>query len=245
MDGLNSPEVWYKSLPVITKIMLTTIFIVTVMTRFGMFSPVVLILDMDLVIKKLHVWRLFTDYLFLGSFGFPWLVNMYLFSHFSTRLENNEIFQNRGGGDYLFFIVLQMLLISALSFILNYPTGAPMNAPSLIFAIIYYWSKREPYGFVSYYGFNIQSFQLPFALMFLNVLLGASIWTDLMGLLSAHAYFFVREVVPVEYNYDVIKCPYFIHYIVNYVASQTQPGGATTRGPVPPRNNWGGGQRLG
>ena len=45
---------------------------------------------------------------------------------------------------------------------------------------------------VSLWGFRVQAYQLPFALIIMNVLMGGSIWGDVMGLFTGHLYHFLR-----------------------------------------------------
>ena len=40
--------------------------------------------------------------------------------------------------------------------------------------------------------------------------MGNPIWNDLLGLASAHIYYFLKEVCPQEYGREVIKTPQFM-----------------------------------
>nr|AHL28475.1 Der1 [Chromera velia] len=228
MDPPNTPENWYKNLPIVTKIIVTTIFIVTVAVVLGLFTPAIMLLDFGLITARLHLWRLFTNFFWLGGFSIHWIFQMYFLCHFSTRLENNEVFKQEPG-DYLFFILIQMLTLDVLSLVLEWPRGMPVLGPSLSFAIIYYWSKREPFSYLSYWGFSLQSYQFPFALMFLNILMGGSVWTDLLGLASGHLYYFVKEILPGQYDISFISTPGFLHSAVQTVAEKVQPRGNVIR----------------
>ncbi|CAK0850308.1 unnamed protein product [Prorocentrum cordatum] len=122
------------------------------------------------------------------------MIQMYFFSSFSSKLEHNEIFNMPG--DYIFFLIVQILLLDVSSLVMAWPTGFPMLGPPLIFAIMYYWSRREPYAMLSFFGFSIKGYQFPFFMLLFQVLMGGSIWTDLLGLASGHTYYFLKEVVP-------------------------------------------------
>lgn len=147
------------------------------------------------------------------------MFQLYFFSSFSSKLERNEIFEQPG--DYLFFLLVQTLLLDVFSLVLQWPVGIPMLGPALIFSIIYYWSRREPYQVLSFFGFSIKGFQFPFALMFFQLLMGGSIWIDLLGLASGHIYYFLKEVVPGEYQYTLIKTPSFITNFMRHYQSPT------------------------
>lgn len=255
----NTPEQWYKNLPILTRIGLTTIFGVTVLVQLEILNPGLLVLNWPLVVNKLQVWRLLTCVTFFGKFSFQFMFQLYFFSSFSSKLEQNEIFTRPG--DYLFFLLVQILLLCVLSLALAWPTGLPMLGPSLTFAIIYYWSRREPYAMLSFFSFAIKGYQFPFCLIFFQMLIGGSIWGDVLGLAAGHIYYFLAEVVPQEYGRTLIKTPNFLvnlmsHYMAAPAAGRVGgthgfggAGGAAARPnappPPPPPRFGGAGHRLG
>lgn len=237
----NTPEQWYKNLPILTRCILTAIFGVTVLVQLDILNPMLLYLNWPLVINQLQIWRLLSSVFFFGTFSFGFLFQLYFFSSFSTKLETNEVFAQPG--DYLFFLLFEILLLDAISLVLAWPTGVPMLGPSLVFSIIYYWSRREPYAMLNFFSFNIKGFQFPFALVFFQLLIGGNIWNDLLGLAAGHVYYFLKEVVPAEYGHTLIKTPYFlISFMSKYT---TGPAGAAGAPPPPPPRFGGGGHRLG
>jgi len=255
----NTPEQWYKNLPILTRIGLTAIFGVTLLVQLEILNPMLLSLNWPLIINKLQVWRLLTSVFFFGTFSFQFLFQLYFFSSFSSKLESNEIFKEPG--DYLFFLLTQILLLDVISLVLAWPVGFPMLGPSLVFAILYYWSRREPYATMNFFSFTIKGYQFPFALVLFQLLIGGNIWMDLLGLASGHVYYFLKEVVPAEYGHTLIKTPYFLKRLMaQYTSggSRGTGGGATGRpagaagggpanpGPPPPPPRFGGaGHRLG
>eukprot|EP01066_Platyproteum_vivax_P008070 Platyproteum_vivax@DN3317_c0_g1_i1.p1 len=248
---MSTPEQWYKSLPIVTRVGLTACFVMTLVSSLGLLSPITIILNWQLVLHKFQIWRILTNVLYLGPFGFPFLMNIYFFVIFSTKLERNEIFLP--AGDYLFFIILQTIALDLVSLLVEWPTGLPTLAPSLIFAIMYYWSRREPFAVLNYWGFEIKGSQFPFVIMFVSLLMGNSLWLDLLGLFTAHLYFFVRETVADEYNVFLIHTPGFLRRLMLRVEGRSvqpdtraaaaggPPGGGGGGGP----NFTGAGQRLG
>lgn len=191
-----------------TRTFVTSIFVVTVLVTLGIMDPYLLVLDWTMIVNKFHIWRLATCVLFFGPFSMQWMFQMYFLTSFGTKLENNEIFASPG--DFPFFVCFNLILLSIISVILAWPTGMPLLGPSLVFSMIYYWSRREPYAQLSFFSFSIQGFQFPFVLMFFGMLMGNPIWNDLLGLASAHIYYFLKEVCPQEYGREVIKTPQFM-----------------------------------
>eukprot|EP00922_Rhytidocystis_sp_ex-Travisia-forbesii_P018939 GHVS01028124.1.p1 GENE.GHVS01028124.1~~GHVS01028124.1.p1 ORF type:complete len:296 (-),score=38.51 GHVS01028124.1:313-1164(-) len=206
MDEANSPEAWYRRLPPITKWIMTATFVVTMLFVLNLLSPALLVLDMRLVVGRLHVWRLFTNFLVIGRFSFGWLLHMYLFCQFSTKLEQSAVFEQHVSG-YLHFILFQMLCLDLFSACLYYPTGLPQLGTSLLFAILYYWSRREPYAHVGMWGFTVEAYKFPFVLMLLDLMMGNSLMSDIFGLLSGHIYYFLRELWPADGGPNLLETP--------------------------------------
>lgn len=121
----NTPEAVFKEMPPITRAILVGTFGVTLFFVLGLLNVQWILLDWVLVTKKLHIWRLFTDYLFVGPFSFSWLFHAYFFVTFSSKLESHPSFSSRliGHGGYLYFVCLQMIALDVISLIFYPPTG--------------------------------------------------------------------------------------------------------------------------
>jgi len=207
----------------------------------GILNPELITLNWLLVINKFHLWRLITCCFFLGKFSFNFLFQLYFWVTFSSKLENNELMQQPG--DYVWFLLIVIVLLCVISLLLAWPVGLPMLGPSLIFAVLYYWSRREPYAELNMMSFAIKGYQFPFVMMMFTLLMGGSIWGDLLGLAAGHVYYFCREIMPQTYGINIISTPGFLaRAMVKY---QPQAPGAPP--PVAPQRPLfqGGGQRLG
>jgi Derlin-2/3 len=260
---MQTPEEWYKGLPLLTRIGLTTFFMTTILTMVGLLNPRDLVLDWPTVINKLQVWRLFTSVIYFGKFGFPFMFQMYFFTSFSQKLERGEV-MTALPGNYLFFLLFQILSLDIVSLVLAWPTGLPLLGTSLTFSIIYYYSRLEPDQEMVFYSFKVKGYQLPFALLAFTLLMGGDIWADVLGLASGHIFFFLKEVVKKEYGMVLLTTPSFLNsFMAPYVAGTGgsgggggnrfggfgggggQGGGAPPRPPGRPMAFTGGGQRLG
>ena len=73
---MSSPGDWYQSLPPVCKAWGTACFACTLFSQFGLVDLRNLYLDWALVSSKFHVWRLLTNFCFLGKFSFPFLMRM-------------------------------------------------------------------------------------------------------------------------------------------------------------------------
>eukprot|EP00382_Lankesteria_abbotti_P002498 CAMPEP_0113849788 /NCGR_PEP_ID=MMETSP0372-20130328/3387_1 /TAXON_ID=340204 /ORGANISM="Lankesteria abbotti" /LENGTH=281 /DNA_ID=CAMNT_0000819741 /DNA_START=136 /DNA_END=981 /DNA_ORIENTATION=+ /assembly_acc=CAM_ASM_000359 len=211
----NSPEAWFKNMPKLTRVMACATFAVTVFSVLQLIDITLLLLNWQFVIERLQIWRLFTDFFFIGKFSFSWIFTMYFLITFSSKLEQNEIFSSSTPGAYLYFILIQMLTLDCVSGLLFWPTGKMVMGPSLHFAIIYYWSRREPWAPVGLWGFTLAAYQFPFALLLLDVLMGGSVWGGLMGLFSGHLYYYLREILPAQHSVDLLsRCPKMLDNLV-------------------------------
>ncbi|PHJ23924.1 der1er1 [Cystoisospora suis] len=201
----NGPEAWFFSLPPVTRAVTCVTFACTLLSAIQLMPAALLILNWQLVFNKLQVWRLLTNVLFIGRFSFGWVLHMYMWTQVSSDLENNAVFVQASKGAYLYFIVLQTLCLDVISLVFFWPTGLQLLGGSLLFAVLYYWSRRESYTPVSIYFLTVQGHQLPFVLLLLHLLMGRDLWPDAIGLLSGHLYYFFREILPAQGGADLLS----------------------------------------
>lgn len=184
------------------------------------------------------MWRLLTSGLYLGGFSFGFVMQLYLFTNFSSKLEESPRLTSVPG-EYAYFLFVVSFLVALFSLLLAWPRGYPLTGSSTIFAIIYYWSRCEPEAPLSIWGFQVKGYQLPFALLFITLLMGGDIWKDILGIAAGHVYHFLKDVVPAEYGSNPLKTPQFFSRFFNKGTVPAEPRAATGRLFM------GGGQRLG
>jgi Derlin-2/3 len=195
-------------------------------------------MNLNSVLIRYHIWRVLSSMLFLGQFSFGFVMQLYFFTHFGSRLETNARFPRPG--DYVYYIFIMATLVSLMSLLVAWPRGYALTGPSVIFAMIYYWSRLEPEAPLSVWGFQVKGFQLPFALIFLSLLMGGDIWKDIVGLAAGHVYYFVKDILPLEYKVDILRTPRFFLLLVNKLSRAPAPAAVPAAGA-----RWGEGRRLG
>lgn len=131
----------------------------------------------------------------------------------------------------------------------------PALGPSLVFALVYLWSRKNANAPVSVWGFRFTGSTLPWVLLAFTVLTGGSPVPDLCGLVTGHLYYFLVEVMRAKYGRSFITTPRFMEALVDQLIGNTiqpvQPpqrpgfGQAQQRPAQPARHNWGQGRRLG
>lgn len=91
----------------------------------------------------------------------------------------------------------------------------------LLFCLMYINSKRNPDIIVSVWGFNVKSIfffnliidaYVPFVFLGLSLITGGDIVCDIMGIISGHIYYFVKDIIPLQYKYDLLITPEFMYF---------------------------------
>lgn len=272
IDDTGGPQAWFQSLPFVTRYWFGAALITTCAGNFGLVSPMKLIYIWDNIWDNFEVWRFLTPFLFVGKFDFNTLMALYMLQNFSQRYETEPYNTGAGGGtaDYVFAIMFGMVM-TFLSFPIIgmvLPTP-PMFARTLMFFVLYTWSKRHPTAPASIWGIQMKAIHLPFAYVALSVLMGG-MYSDLLhGIAVGHLFYFLVDVVPIVYGKDMLHTPQFLidqfgvgAYVAPAPATGRAGGGAVgnntwqapgranppsdpARGPSR-GHSWGsGGQRLG
>jgi len=110
--------------------------------------------------------------------------------------------------DAITMLLVGMGTIMALDTLLPFFFFSPFHGPSLIFMMLYLWSKHNPNSEVGFFGvIRFQAMYLPFALLALDVVQGASLKSGLLGILAGHMYYFLTEVFPRGTGRQLIQTP--------------------------------------
>lgn len=227
---MSSPDEWYRSLPLVTKAYFTAACATTLLLSTGIISALPLYLDHHLVMKRFQLWRLFSNYLFFGQFSMSFVFQIVLLVRYFRELESNYYAGLRGTGDLLFLILFGTVSLNLVSLFV-YPI--PFLGPSLVFMIIYIWSRKDPYRSVVMYGFSFRAWHTPFIFVCISVLLGNSPVMDLMGIGVGHAYYFLHDVVPRVYNTQILQPAedlWFKTFVTRYICWHGEDPGNPTGG---------------
>lgn len=73
---MSSPGDWYQSLPPVCKAWGTACVLCTVGVQLKLINPYDIYLDYPMVFKKFQIWRLVTNFCFLGPFSFPFVIRV-------------------------------------------------------------------------------------------------------------------------------------------------------------------------
>lgn len=132
----NSPEEWYRSLPIITRCYMTGALATTVLIQMDLLPPAMIHLDFEALSSRFEAWRLFSNFLFFGKFGMPFVFSMFFLVRYGRELEAKR-FEGRSA-DFLWCLFLTGMLMVAVSYFLY----SPFLSQSMLSVIVYLWSRE-------------------------------------------------------------------------------------------------------
>lgn len=212
-DDTGGPQDWFKSLPLVTRYWFGGALLATCAGNFGFVSVMKLIYSWDNIWQNFEIWRFLTPFLFIGKFDFNTLMALYMLQTYSQRYETEPYNTGAGGGtaDYVFAMMFGMVMIFLsfpfMNMVLQTP---PIFARTLMFFVLYTWSKRHPTAPVSIWGVQLKAIHLPFATLGLNVLMGGMYSDIVHGIAIGHLFYFLVDVVPIVYGKDFLHTPQFL-----------------------------------
>jgi Derlin-2/3 len=203
----DSVSSWFQSVPMMTKFFMLGTFACGAMVSFGAVNAGTLYFSWPHIRYHFEIWRLFTPFLFAGAFSFPFVMHLWMLYQNCSRYEANPY--NTGGGgssaDMLWMILLSMMVFIVVGYIFDFHDFSD----SILYTMMYVWSRREPNAVLSMWGFKVQSMYLPWVYLLLRMLMGGSILMPLVGVAVGHVYFFAVEVMPLTHGISWVRTPDF------------------------------------
>lgn len=203
MDTWTQLTQSYFEIPVITRCYVTACALTTVAVQLGFVTPFQLYFNPTLIWKNYQFWRLFTTFLFTGSFGFSFLFNITFTYKYCSMLEEGS-FRGRPADFFYMFLFGSVSMIIIGLFVNQLFLGHAFTI-----MLVYIWSRRNPHSRMNFFGLiTFQAPYLPWVLLGVSVLLGSEIMTDLMGISVGHLYYFLEDVAPnLTGGYHFLRTP--------------------------------------
>jgi len=236
---------WWDSMPLVTKYLLASSFILTILPNFGLIPAQYLTLEFYYIWSHFQIWRLITPFFYHGRLGFNFLIHMLFLYQYGKSLEQNT-FAGRMA-DFIYMIIIGGIVILLPALYLGFSSVGM----GLIMMLIYYWARKNPNVKVSFlFGITFQSQYLPWVMCGLSILLGGFPLLELIGIVAGHAYLFLDEICPRVYGLNLIQTPEWLKNLVppqfNRYSGFAPGVGAATTGPSAFRGGhaWGQGRSL-
>uniref|UniRef100_A0A2M4AAI0 Derlin n=1 Tax=Anopheles triannulatus TaxID=58253 RepID=A0A2M4AAI0_9DIPT len=226
----------YLEIPIVTRVYSTACLITTLSVHLDIVTPYQLYFNPKLIFRHFQLWRICTTFLFFGTFGFNFLFNMIFTFRYCRMLEENS-FRGKSSDFVMMFLFGGTVLV-----ILALFANLLFLGQAFTIMLVYVWSRRNPFVRMNFFGvLNFQAPYLPWVLLGFSVLIGNTIWVDLIGIVVGHIYYFLEDVFPNQTGgMKILKTPRILKLLFdevpddpNYVPlPEDQPGGFNWR-----RNN--------
>lgn len=226
---------WFNSLPLVTKIFLVSTLLSGALLTFNFVNPHSFILSWELIINKFHFWRLFTPFIFAGGFSFNFALHTYVLFENCKRYEANPYNTGAGGSsaDFLWMIIFSMGVLLTIGYFFQ----LYILSESILYVIMYVWSRREPDAMLNIFGFKFKSLYLPWVYVAIRLIMGGSITESLIGIAVGHLYFFLIEVMPSSHGINLVRTPKFCEDIVSYYTGMSSPSSSSSFYANPSRDS--------
>ncbi|KAI3524672.1 hypothetical protein L1887_03335 [Cichorium endivia] len=220
---------FYNSLPPISKAYATLCLGATTLATLKLLPIYYIALIYEEVFYRLQVWRLLTNFIFLGPFSINFGIRLLMILRYGVQLENGPF--NRRTADFLWMMIFGssvLLGLAAIPWFESYFMGV-----SLVFMLLYVWSREFPNANISIYGLvQLKAFYLPWAMLALDVIFGSPIAPDLCGILAGHLYYFLTVLHPLASGKNILQTPMWLRKMVAKYKI-----GAPVNMPAQPANN--------
>ncbi|KAG2692216.1 hypothetical protein I3760_08G042000 [Carya illinoinensis] len=185
---MSTPAEYYRSLPPVCKTYGVACLMTTSAFYLGLFEYYSISLDYGLVLKHFQVWRLITNFFFLGPFSFPFAFLLIIIAKYGVALERGPF--DKRTADFVWMLIfgaLSLLVMAAVPFL-----SSPFFGGSLVFMMVYVWGREFPNARISIYGVvTLMGFYLPWAMLALDLIFGNPLMPYMLGIAAGHLHYFL------------------------------------------------------
>jgi Derlin-2/3 len=239
---ISIPQVWYMEMPVVSRVYLTASVMTTAACALDLVSPFNLYFNLSLV-RQGQVWRLFTNFMYFGSFSLDFLFHMYFLVRYCRLLEEGT-FRGRTA-DFIFMILFGATMITCIAPFIR--PSIPFLGSSLTFMMVYVWGRRNEHVRLTFLNlFPFTAPYLPWVLLTFSMVLGNPATIDIIGIIVGHTFYFLEFVFPVVAEARgwpirrLLHTPAVLHYLCGTyhheeaVRVDFAPAHANAAAPPPP-----------
>ncbi|KAG0235350.1 Derlin 1 [Actinomortierella wolfii] len=239
----------YKSIPIVTRTLLTSTIVCTFATAFGLVQYPSLALSWNKILYSFHIHRLFTAFS-VSSISLQFVFDLYLLYTYGSELEETTF----GGrtADYVWCIIFTCITSAIMATYLRYV----FLFQALLSTIVLLWSLSNSERIVSFmFGIRFKAKYLPWVMaIYTFIAIGAFIpWNMLIGIASGYIFYFLDTVYPANGGPRLIPTPPILYSLFprQEVAGGRFAGNGRTANTYRPSqpdqggHRWGTGYRLG
>ncbi|PAA72699.1 hypothetical protein BOX15_Mlig003689g1 [Macrostomum lignano] len=225
----NELAEWYWNVPRLSRYWFTGSVVLPLLGRIGLLSPYSMILVWEKLAYSFHIWRPITALLYYPispQTGFHYLINLYFLYSYSTALESGQFAGNPA--EYAFLLLFCWICLVAL----GCAVGLYLLMDPMVLAVLYIWCQLNRDTIVQFwFGMQFKAMYLPWVLLAFNMIIQGGGFTELLGILVGHLYFFLAFKYPQDLGgRQLIGAPEFLYRLL-----PRQRGGVSGFG-VPPSN---------
>ncbi|XP_039122879.1 derlin-1.1-like isoform X1 [Dioscorea cayenensis subsp. rotundata] len=210
---MSSPTEYYKSLPPVTKTYGVICLMITTAYYFNLFDYDTISLSYVHILKQFQVWRLVTNFFFIAPFSTYFGIRLLMLARYGVLLEKGP-FKERTA-DFLWMMIFGALCLLMINMIPIFRYW--FLAPSLVFMILYVWSREVPNSQITFFGLvTFQGVYLPWIMLGLDLIFNNPLMGDIMGILAGHLYYFLAVLYPLSGRKNVLKTPLWVFKVVAY-----------------------------
>lgn len=228
---------FFLDIPPVTRTLFITMFFGTLLSGLQLIPFSLFALEWYPILRKFHIWRIVLTFFHMGRLGLPFLIRMYFLYTYSQQLEIGTFFGRPANYAWFLTLVAGFILLAS-SVIPTY-----LNGSGLLLAIIHLWGRHAEDVTVSMYGFiQIPAKYLSLTMLILDVIINGGVnYSDVLGLLGGHLYYFLDTVVPSMHGKIVISVPIWYERLVDQIQNGLGSLTGLQRGPpvMPPRGSSG------
>ncbi|GLU20887.1 hypothetical protein SLE2022_370640 [Rubroshorea leprosula] len=208
---MSTPGEFYRSLPPVSKFYGVACLMTTSALYLGLYNLKNIALFYEDVFKHFQVWRLITNFFFLGPFSVPFAVRLILIAKYGVSLERGPF--DKRTADYIWMFIfgaLSLLVMCAIPML-----WSPFNGGSIVYMILYVWGRELPNARVTFYNLvTLKGFYLPWTMLVLDLLFGIPLKTGIRGIIAGHLYYFLTVLHPLSGGKFMLKTPLWVHKLV-------------------------------
>ncbi|KAI9159704.1 hypothetical protein LWI28_001111 [Acer negundo] len=155
---MATPAEYYRSLPPVSKFYGVTCLMTTTAYYLQLYYPQDIALSYEDVIKRFQVWRLVTNFFFLGGFSFPFAIRLVIIAKYGVSLERGPF--DKRTADFVWMLIFGAFSLLVLAVVPLLWT--PFMGSSLVFMFLYVWGREYPNVRINIYGVvSLKGFYLP------------------------------------------------------------------------------------